>query len=221
MWRFSRIAGRLSRQLRARKATSFLCVDRFLPSVGGISGRAAVQFPPDFERSRGFAAASASAGIDGRVTQVIGAVVDVQFDGDLPPIMSALEVQGHDVRLVLEVAQHLGENTVRTIAMDTTEGLVRGQSVSNTGSPIQIPVGRATLGRIMNVIGEPMDECGPIGKHRHSEHSQTQGVNSLNNNLYLPSHLKKTRDELIPCNSSGSSTIRRPKHGNGNAHHRH
>jgi len=162
MWRFSRIAGRLSRQLRARKATSFLCVDRFLPSVGGISGRAAVQFSPDFERSRGFAAASASAGIDGRVTQVIGAVVDVQFDGDLPPIMSALEVQGHDVRLVLEVAQHLGENTVRTIAMDTTEGLVRGQSVSNTGSPIQIPVGRATLGRIMNVIGEPIDECGPI-----------------------------------------------------------
>ena len=100
MWRFSRIAGRLSRQLRARKATSFLCVDRFLPSVGGISGRAAAQFPPDFERLRGFAAASASAGIDGRVTQVIGAVVDVQFDGDLPPIMSALEVQGHDVSIL-------------------------------------------------------------------------------------------------------------------------
>lgn len=99
---------------------------------------------------------------DGKVTQVIGAVVDVQFDEQLPPILSALEVEGHDVRLVLEVAQHLGENTVRTIAMDTTEGLVRGQVVKNTGSPIQIPVGRATLGRIMNVIGEPIDECGPI-----------------------------------------------------------
>jgi len=98
----------------------------------------------------------------GKVTQVIGAVVDVQFDDQLPPILSALEVEGHDVRLVLEVAQHLGENTVRTIAMDTTEGLVRGQTVNNTGSPIQIPVGRATLGRIMNVIGEPIDECGPI-----------------------------------------------------------
>ncbi|CAL52064.2 ATPase, F1 complex beta subunit/V1 complex,C-terminal [Ostreococcus tauri] len=98
----------------------------------------------------------------GKVTQVIGAVVDVQFDDHLPSILSALEVEGHDVRLVLEVAQHLGENTVRTIAMDTTEGLVRGQPVQNMGSPIQIPVGRATLGRIMNVIGEPIDECGPI-----------------------------------------------------------
>lgn len=98
----------------------------------------------------------------GSVTQVIGAVVDVRFDGDLPPILSALEVQGHEIRLVLEVAQHLGENTVRTIAMDTTEGLVRGQPVLNMGSPIQIPVGRSTLGRIMNVIGEPIDECGPI-----------------------------------------------------------
>merc|ERR1712164_69291 len=98
----------------------------------------------------------------GSVTQVIGAVVDVQFEGELPSILSALEVQGHEIRLVLEVAQHLGENTVRTIAMDTTEGLVRGQPVLNMGSPIQIPVGRSTLGRIMNVIGEPIDECGPI-----------------------------------------------------------
>jgi len=106
--------------------------------------------------------ATATSNTSGKVTQVIGAVVDVQFDDQLPPILSALEVEGHDVRLVLEVAQHLGENTVRTIAMDTTEGLVRGQAVHNTGSPIQIPVGRATLGRIMNVIGEPIDECGPI-----------------------------------------------------------
>ncbi len=91
----------------------------------------------------------------------------MQFgEGELPPILSALEVQGHDVRLVLEVAQHMGENTVRTIAMDTTEGLTRGQGVVNTGQPIKVPVGRETLGRIMNVIGEPVDEVGPIAaKH--------------------------------------------------------
>lgn len=93
---------------------------------------------------------------------MIGAVVDVQFDGPLPPILNALEVAGHHTRLVLEVAQHLGENTVRTIAMDGTDGLVRGQKVVNTGSPISVPVGECTLGRIMNVTGEPVDECGPI-----------------------------------------------------------
>jgi F-type H+-transporting ATPase subunit beta len=93
---------------------------------------------------------------------VIGAVVDVQFDGDLPPILGALEVEGHTNRLVLEVAQHMGENTVRTIAMDSTGGLVRGQKVVDTGAAIKIPVGNGTLGRIMNVIGEPIDECGPI-----------------------------------------------------------
>lgn len=95
---------------------------------------------------------------------VIGAVVDVQFETEtLPPILNALEVQDfHGGRLVLEVASHLGENTVRTIAMDGTEGLVRGQKVVDTGAPIQIPVGKATLGRIMNVIGEPIDERGPI-----------------------------------------------------------
>jgi F-type H+-transporting ATPase subunit beta len=98
----------------------------------------------------------------GRIRQVTGAVVDVQFDGDLPAILNALETQNHGSRLVLEVAQHLGENTVRTIAMDSTEGLVRGQEVTDTGSPIKVPVGDATLGRIMNVIGEPVDEAGPI-----------------------------------------------------------
>lgn len=100
----------------------------------------------------------------GSVKTVIGAVVDVQFDTDnLPPILNALEVQDfHGGRLVLEVAAHLGENSVRTIAMDGTEGLVRGQKVVDTGSPIRIPVGVATLGRIMNVIGEPIDERGPI-----------------------------------------------------------
>ena len=98
----------------------------------------------------------------GRVSQVIGAVVDVHFDSDLPAILSALETRIEDRRLVLEVAQHLGENTVRTIAMDATDGLVRGQSVTDTGSQIRVPVGPATLGRILNVIGEPIDERGPV-----------------------------------------------------------
>lgn len=98
----------------------------------------------------------------GRVAQVIGAVVDVQFDGALPEILNALETDNLGNRLVLEVAQHLGENTVRTIAMDSTEGLVRGQAVTDTGAPIAVPVGDETLGRIMNVIGEPVDEAGPI-----------------------------------------------------------
>ncbi|XVF02183.1 hypothetical protein REPUB_Repub04eG0154000 [Reevesia pubescens] len=102
------------------------------------------------------------AGSIGQVCQVIGAVVDVRFDEGLPPISTALEVMDHSIRLVLEVAQHLGENMVRTIAMDGTEGLVRGQPVLNTGSPITVPVGRATLGRIINVIGEPIDERGEI-----------------------------------------------------------
>jgi F-type H+-transporting ATPase subunit beta len=98
----------------------------------------------------------------GRITQVIGPVVDVQFDGHLPAILNALETTNNGSRLVLEVAQHLGESTVRTIAMDSTEGLTRGQDVRDTGEPIAVPVGAGTLGRIMNVIGEPIDEGGPI-----------------------------------------------------------
>jgi F-type H+-transporting ATPase subunit beta len=98
----------------------------------------------------------------GHITQVIGAVVDVQFEGQLPEILTALETNNHGKRLVLEVAQHLGEQTVRTIAMDETEGLVRGQDVTNSGHPIRVPVGPGTLGRIINVIGEPIDELGPV-----------------------------------------------------------
>ena len=99
---------------------------------------------------------------EGRISQVIGAVVDVVFDGHLPAILNALETENKGNRLVLEVAQHLGQNQVRTIAMDSTEGLVRGQKVRDTGAAIKVPVGDATLGRIMNVIGEPVDEAGPI-----------------------------------------------------------
>ncbi|WP_147109083.1 F0F1 ATP synthase subunit beta [Tateyamaria sp. syn59] len=98
----------------------------------------------------------------GKVTQVIGAVVDVQFDDHLPEILNALETDNNGNKLVLEVAQHLGENTVRTIAMDSSEGLVRGQDVSDTGGPIMVPVGPKTLGRILNVVGEPVDEGGPV-----------------------------------------------------------
>ena len=98
----------------------------------------------------------------GRVTQVIGAVVDVQFDDQLPEILNALNTDNNGKTLVLEVAQHLGENTVRTIAMDATEGLVRGQEVVDSAGPISVPVGNATLGRIVNVVGEPVDEQGPV-----------------------------------------------------------
>jgi F-type H+-transporting ATPase subunit beta len=101
-------------------------------------------------------------GSKGHVRQVMGAVVDVQFDEHLPEILNALETQNHGNRLVLEVAQHLGESTVRTVAMDSTEGLVRGQEVVDTGEPIAVPVGAETLGRIMNVVGEAVDEAGPI-----------------------------------------------------------
>ena len=101
-------------------------------------------------------------GSRGTVVAVIGAVVDVKFDGELPPILNALEVANRSPRLILEVAQHLGESTVRTIAMDGTEGLVRGQVARDTGLPISIPVGPECLGRIINVIGEPIDERGPV-----------------------------------------------------------
>jgi F-type H+-transporting ATPase subunit beta len=98
----------------------------------------------------------------GKIRQVMGAVVDVQFEGHLPEILNALETTNQGNRLVLEVAQHLGESTVRTIAMDSSEGLTRGHEVTDTGQPIEVPVGDETLGRIMNVIGEPVDEAGPV-----------------------------------------------------------
>ncbi|MBV1697783.1 MAG: F0F1 ATP synthase subunit beta, partial [Hyphomicrobiales bacterium] len=101
----------------------------------------------------------------GKITQVIGAVVDVQFEDHLPAILNALETKNGGNRLVLEVAQHLGESTVRTIAMDSTEGLVRGQEVADTGAPISVPVGPELLGRIINVIGDPVDEAGPVNAH--------------------------------------------------------
>eukprot|EP00884_Botryococcus_braunii_P022476 jgi/Botrbrau1/8912/Bobra.0148s0026.1 len=166
-----KFTGRLARQARCFSAVGRVVAD--IPGIA-VSGETSAKLLPKGHALpsswRCFAAAAEPAPVEGlnkgRITQVIGAVVDVQFDGELPNIYSALEVENHSVRLVLEVAQHLGENTVRTIAMDTTDGLVRGQSVINTGQPITIPVGRETLGRIINVIGEPVDEVGPINaKH--------------------------------------------------------
>lgn len=150
MRRFSRATGSVSRQLLIRGSQAARASRSGLYNVKEQS-TAVFAKSIDPVQTRGFAAAAAASSADGRVTQVIGAVVDVQFDGVLPPIMSALEVEGHDVRLVLEVAQHLGENTVRTIAMDTTEGLVRGQGVVNTGSPIQVRGRVCTAPRIMNI----------------------------------------------------------------------
>ena len=117
--------------------------------------------------------AKAKAKAVGKITQIIGAVVDVQFEDALPAILNALETSNNGKRLVLEVAQHLGESTVRAIAMDSTEGLVRGEKVSDTGAPISVPVGDATLGRILNVIGEPIDERGPVQtEDRRAIHQQ-------------------------------------------------
>merc|ERR1719385_204142 len=114
-------------------------------------------------QNRQYAAAPAAASLPkGQVVSVIGAVVDVQFDEGLPEILNALIVENREPKLILEVAQHLGENTVRTIAMDGTEGLIRGQVVNDTGNPIMVPVGPETLGRIINVVGDPIDERGPV-----------------------------------------------------------
>ena len=109
----------------------------------------------------------------GKISQIIGAVVDVQFDDALPEILNALECDNNGKTLILEVAQHLGENTVRAIAMDATEGLVRGQEVTDQGQPISVPVGNGTLGRIMNVTGDPVDEQGPVdATDRRSIHGE-------------------------------------------------
>ncbi len=116
--------------------------------------------------------------LTGKISQVLGAVVDVEFDGELPAIMNALELDNDGTRLLLEVAQHLGENAVRTIAMDTTDGLVRGQTVTDTGAPISMPVGPETLGRIMNVIGEPVDERGETANGRGSSSSSRPSKSS-------------------------------------------
>merc|ERR1712190_249799 len=135
---------------------------------------------PAVANQRQFSVSSAVEGQKGQVVSVIGAVVDVQFDDGLPEILNALTVVGREPKLILEVAQHLGENTVRTIAMDGTEGLVRGNVVEDEGLPISIPVGQETLGRIINVIGDPIDERGPIPTDkRQSIHAEAPGFDEM------------------------------------------
>ncbi len=140
----------------------------------------------------------------GKITQVIGAVVDVQFDGDLPPILNALETDNNGKRLVLEVAQHLGENTVRTIAMDATEGLVRGQEVTDTGEPIMVPVGDATLGRILNVVGEPVDEGAPVeSSEMRAIHQPAPGFDAQSTESEILVTGIKVIDLLAPYSKGG------------------
>ncbi|MFQ6553998.1 F0F1 ATP synthase subunit beta [Aestuariibius insulae] len=140
----------------------------------------------------------------GKVTQVIGAVVDVQFEDHLPEILNALTTDNNGNELILEVAQHLGENTVRAIAMDATEGLVRGQEVSDTDGPITVPVGDATLGRIMNVVGAPVDEKGPIGEtERRSIHNEAPGFEAQSTTSEILVTGIKVIDLLAPYSKGG------------------
>uniref|UniRef100_A0A915AKK9 ATP synthase subunit beta n=2 Tax=Parascaris univalens TaxID=6257 RepID=A0A915AKK9_PARUN len=188
----SRFLARVSRTAPTLLGSSTRIAHRFLPavastvrqnSIDSVESRKTVHTtaaqlatptstPADAAKKEPAKAAAAGKS-KGRIVAVIGAVVDVQFDEKLPPILNALEVTGRKPRLILEVAQHLGDSIVRTIAMDGTEGLVRGNEVVDTGNSIMIPVGPETLGRIMNVIGEPIDERGPIpAKHFASIHAE-------------------------------------------------
>jgi F-type H+-transporting ATPase subunit beta len=167
-----------------------------------LSVARSAQALPNVLAARTYAAAAAA---NGKIVSVIGAVVDVKFeDGHLPPILNALEVGGRDSRLVLEVAQHLGENTVRTIAMDGTEGLVRGQPVIDTGDAITIPVGEGTLGRIMNVIGEPIDERGPIKSDRKAPiHAEAPELTEMETEAQILETGIKVVDLLAPYAKGG------------------
>lgn len=137
--------------------------------IGNVGLRSIAAIHSGGQQSAAMPQAKSKPGAQGQIIAVIGAVVDVQFPEDLPPILNALEVANRKPRLILEVAQHLGESTCRTIAMDGTEGLVRGQICTDTGTPIRIPVGPETLGRIINVIGEPIDERGPVNAKHFAE----------------------------------------------------
>src|SRR3974377_2463780 len=144
----------------------------------------------------------------GRVTQVIGPVVDVHFEGHLPAILNALETENQGNRLVLEVAQHLGESTVRAVAMDSSDGLMRGQEVTDTGRPIAIPVGPGTLGRIMNVIGEPVDEAGPIkGVETRAIHQPTPSFTEQSTEAQILVTGIKVVDLLAPYARGGTGGL--------------
>ena len=144
------------------------------------------------------------ANAQGKITQVIGAVVDVQFGDELPEILNALETDNNGNTLILEVAQHLGENTVRAIAMDATEGLVRGQTVTDLGEPISVPVGTATLGRILNVVGEPVDEKGPVeATERRAIHGDAPAFDQQSTATEILTTGIKVIDLLAPYTKGG------------------
>ncbi len=157
----------------------------------------------------------------GKITQVIGAVVDVQFGDHLPEILNALTTDNNGKKLVLEVAQHLGESTVRTIAMDATEGLVRGQEVTDTGGPIMVPVGNATLGRILNVIGEPVDEKGPVKADEYrSIHAARARVRRTVDRIRGPGHRHQGDRPAGPlCQGRQDRPVRRCRRGQDGSHH--
>ena len=143
----------------------------------------------------------------GHITQVIGAVVDVHFDENLPAILNALETTNQGNRLVLEVAQQLGENTVRTVAMDTSEGLVRGQEVTDTGAPISVPVGAGLLGRFINVIGDPVDEAGPVKTaQRRAIHQPAPAYTDQSTEAQILITGIKVVDLLAPYAKGGKTT---------------
>ena len=144
----------------------------------------------------------------GKITQVMGAVVDVQFDNHLPEILNALETKNDGQKLILEVAQHLGENTVRTIAMDSSEGLVRGAIVEDAGAPISVPVGNPTLGRILNVVGEPVDEQGPIkAKELRPIHQPAPEFSEQSTDTELLTTGIKVIDLLAPYSKGGKDGL--------------
>src|SRR6516164_8894858 len=146
--------------------------------------------------------------VAGRITQVVGAVVDVTFDGEPPAILNALETNNHGHRLVLEVAQDLGQSTVRTVAMDISDGLVRGQEVSDTGQPITVPVGEGTLGRIINVIGEPVDDAGPVQyTERRAIHQPTPAYTEQSTGAEVLVTGIKVVDLLAPYAKGGKSGL--------------
>merc|ERR1719478_1673755 len=194
----------LSRQALRRVATAMSSRGQTLRTIATQAPRfATAKRAAAPQGSRSFAAASGPLPV-GKVTQVIGAVVDVQFEDELPAILNALEVEDHAIRLVLEVAQHLGENTVRTIAMDATEGLVRGQKVRDVGTPIMVPAGPELLGRIVNVIGEPIDERGPINaKHSMSIHADAPSFSEQSTEAEILVTGIKVVDLLAPYAKGG------------------
>ncbi|XP_022258091.1 ATP synthase subunit beta, mitochondrial-like [Limulus polyphemus] len=198
-----------------RTCSSILKTTKPAASLSKIQETTFKIIPTLCSTNKKYATAAAKPGHNyGKIVAVIGAVVDVQFEDDLPPILNALEVEGRKPKLILEVAQHLGENTVRTIAMDGTEGLVRGNKVLDTQSPIKIPVGPETLGRIINVIGEPIDERGPVTTDKYSAiHQEAPEFVEMSVEQEILVTGIKVVDLLAPYSKGGKIGKHVPKNG--------